>query len=67
MVVSSAVLETKMTVLARISRNLLDRTTRRIETVGRYKRRWDNNIKRDFREIGSGVMNLIDLAQNRDQ
>jgi hypothetical protein len=35
--------------------------------VGRPRRRWVNNIKIDFREVGWGRMNWIDLAQDRDQ
>jgi hypothetical protein len=35
--------------------------------LGRPGRRWEDNIKRDFREIGWGGMDWIDLAQERDQ
>jgi hypothetical protein len=35
--------------------------------LGRPGRRWENNIKMDLREIGSGSMDWIDLAQDRDQ
>jgi hypothetical protein len=35
--------------------------------LGRPRRRWVNNIKMDLREIGSGGMSCIDLAQDRDQ
>jgi hypothetical protein len=35
--------------------------------LGRPRRRWADNIKMDFREIGWGGMDWIDLAQNRDQ
>jgi hypothetical protein len=35
--------------------------------LGRPRRRWENNIKMDLREIGLGVMDWIDLAQDRDQ
>jgi hypothetical protein len=35
--------------------------------LGRPKRRWEDNIKIDHREIGWGGMDWIDLAQNRDQ
>jgi hypothetical protein len=31
------------------------------------RRRWEDNIRMDLREIGWGDMNLIDLAQDRDQ
>jgi hypothetical protein len=35
--------------------------------LGKSRRRWENNILRDFREIGWGGMDWIDLAQDRDQ
>jgi hypothetical protein len=35
--------------------------------LGRPRRRWENNIKMDLREIGWGDMDWIDLAQDRDQ
>jgi hypothetical protein len=31
------------------------------------RRRWDDNIKMDLREIGWGCMDWINLAQDRDQ
>jgi hypothetical protein len=33
----------------------------------RPRSRWENNIRMDFREIGWGGMDLISLAQDRDQ
>jgi hypothetical protein len=36
-------------------------------SLGRPRRRWVNNIKMDIREIRWGVMDWIDLAQDRDQ
>jgi hypothetical protein len=33
----------------------------------RPRRRWDDNIKIDLREIGWGGMDWIHLAQDRDQ
>jgi hypothetical protein len=30
--------------------------------VGRHRRRWEDNIKMDLREIGWGGMHWIDLA-----
>jgi hypothetical protein len=33
----------------------------------RHRRRRENNIKMDLREIGWGVMDWIHLAQDRDQ
>jgi hypothetical protein len=35
--------------------------------LGRPRRRWVDNIKMDLREIGWDDMDLIDLAQDRDQ
>jgi hypothetical protein len=34
---------------------------------GRPRRRWEDNIRMDLREIGWGGMDWIDLAQDRDQ
>jgi hypothetical protein len=34
--------------------------------VGRPRRRWEDNIKMDLREIGWGGMDWIDLAQDRN-
>jgi hypothetical protein len=35
--------------------------------LGRPRRRWEDNIKMNLREIGWGDMEWIDLAQDRDQ
>jgi hypothetical protein len=35
--------------------------------LGRPRRRWDDNIRMDLREIGWGGVDWIDLAQDRDQ
>jgi hypothetical protein len=35
--------------------------------LSRPRRRWEDNIKMDLREVRWGDMNWIDLAQNRDQ
>jgi hypothetical protein len=35
--------------------------------LGRPKRRWEDSIKIDLREIGWGGMDCTDLAQDRDQ
>jgi hypothetical protein len=35
--------------------------------LGRSRRRWEDNIKVGFRDIGWGGMDCIDLAQDRDQ
>jgi len=33
----------------------------------RPRRRWENNIKMDFQEVGCGGMDWIELAQDRDR
>ena len=35
--------------------------------LGRPRRRWEDNIKRDLQEVGCGVMDWIELAQERDR
>jgi hypothetical protein len=35
--------------------------------LGRPRRRWEDNIRIDLREIGLAGMDWIDLAQDRDQ
>jgi hypothetical protein len=35
--------------------------------LGRPRRRWEDNIKMDLREIGWDGMDWIDLTQDRDQ
>jgi hypothetical protein len=35
--------------------------------LGRPRRRWEDNIKMDLREIGWGGMDWINLAQDRDR
>jgi hypothetical protein len=35
--------------------------------LGRPRRRWEDNIKMDIREVGWEDMNWIDLAQDRDR
>jgi hypothetical protein len=34
---------------------------------GRPRRKWEDNIKMDLQEVGWGLMNWIELAQNRDR
>jgi len=35
--------------------------------LGRPRRRWEDNIKKDFQEVGCGVMDWIELAHDRDR
>ena len=35
--------------------------------IGRPGRRWEDNIKMDLQEVGCGVMDWIELAQDRDR
>jgi len=34
--------------------------------LGRPRHRWEDNIKRDFQEVGCGGMDWVELAQDRD-
>jgi hypothetical protein len=36
-------------------------------TLGRPRRRWEDNIKVDLQEVGCGGMDCIKLAQDRDR
>jgi hypothetical protein len=35
--------------------------------LGRPRRRWEDNIKRDFQEVGGGCGDWMELAQDRDR
>jgi len=35
--------------------------------LGRPKRRWEDNIKKDLKEVGCGSMGWIELAEDRDR
>jgi len=35
--------------------------------MGRPRRRWEDNIKMDLQEVGCGLMDWIELAQNRNR
>jgi hypothetical protein len=35
--------------------------------LGRPKRRWDDNIKMDLQEVGCGIVDWIELDQNRER
>ena len=36
-------------------------------SLGRPRRRWEDNIKMDLQEVGCGGMNWIELVQNRER
>jgi hypothetical protein len=35
--------------------------------LGRPRRRWEDNIKMDFQEVGGGRVDWMELAQDRDR
>ena len=35
--------------------------------LGKPRRRWEDNIKMEFQEVGCGDMDLIDVAQDWDR
>ena len=35
--------------------------------LGRRRHRWEDNVKMDHQEVGSGGMDWIELAQDRDR
>jgi hypothetical protein len=35
--------------------------------LGRPRRRWEDNLTMDFKEVGCGFMDWIELAQDRDR
>ena len=35
--------------------------------LGRSRQKWGDNIRMDLQELGYGVMNWIELAQDRDR
>jgi hypothetical protein len=38
-----------------------------VKVLGRPRRRWEDNIKMDLREVGWEGMDWINLAQDRDR
>jgi hypothetical protein len=47
--------------------NILVRRPEGRRPLGRPRRRWEDNIKMDHREIGFGDVDWIHLAQDRDR
>jgi len=35
--------------------------------LGRPRRRWEDNVKMDLQEVGSGGMDWIEMVQDRDR
>jgi hypothetical protein len=35
--------------------------------LGRRRRRWEDNIKMDLQDVGGGLGDLMELAQDRDR
>ena len=35
--------------------------------LGRPRRRWEDNIKMDFQEVGGGCRDIMELAQDTDR
>ena len=35
--------------------------------LGRPRRRWEDNIRKDLREVGCGCVDWMELAQDRDR
>jgi hypothetical protein len=49
-----------------VYRVLVGKPERR-RSLGRLRRRWEDNIKMDLREVGWGGTDWINLAQDRDR
>ena len=47
-----------------VFRDLVGKPERK-RPLGRPRRRWEDNIKMDFQEVGCGGMDWIELAQDR--
>ena len=45
---------------------ILEGKTEGKRSLGRPRRRWDDNIKMDLQEVGSGCGDWMELAQDRD-
>ena len=35
--------------------------------LGKHRRRWEDNIQMDLQKVGCGIMDWIELAQDRDR
>ena len=49
-----------------VYRVLVEKPERR-RPLGRPRRRWEDNIKMDIREVGCGCVDWMELAQDRDR
>jgi len=46
---------------------VLVRKHERRRPLGRPRRRWEDNIRMDLREVGCGCVDWMELAQDRDR
>jgi hypothetical protein len=46
---------------------VLVRKPKRRRPLGRHRRRWEDNIRMDLREVGCGGVDWMELAQDRDR
>jgi hypothetical protein len=46
---------------------ILVRKPERKRPLGRPRRRWEDNIKMDRQEVGCGVVDWVELAQDKDR
>jgi hypothetical protein len=51
----------------RVVYRVLVRKPVRRRSLGRPRRRWENNIRMDLREVGYGCVDWMELAQGRDR
>jgi hypothetical protein len=49
-----------------VNRGLVEKPVGK-KPLGRPRRRWDDNIKKNLQEVGCGGMDWFDLAQDRDR
>jgi ribosomal protein L28 len=50
-----------------VIKNIVYISNEKSRSFGRTRRRWEDNIRMDIREIGLKALKRMHLAQNRDQ
>ena len=50
-----------------VYRVLVGKPEGRRRPLGRPRRRWEDNIRMDLREVGCGCVDWMELAQDRDR